>query len=522
MSKKNIDNEVLIWKDKSNNVEKLKINAPAYYAVDFTVKLQPPFYAYITLKGKEANYRVKVTEVREYEAMEGIIKRTTKNLKTLLKVEEVQEIAAIPLHEFVKENGERIKRVSKYSYGILEEHGEISEKKFRDLGEEESAIRDMVLKKYGIELPFSLLEKIVKTKKEYDLNDEELNKVVKRVVEIYKKRMVDPYEAVGIVAAQSIGEPGTQMTLRTFHYAGVAEMNVTLGLPRLIEIVDARREPSTPMMTIYLNEESKYSEDAAREVAKKIESTHIGDVADVVTSITEMAVLIRPNMEEMKNRGVDMNELVEALSKLKIKSVIEAGDDFVRVKLPEASYKTLNRLANDIKTLTLKGIKGIKRAVVRKDNATKEWVIYTQGSNLREVLDLKEIDPRRTKTNNIIEIAEVLGIEAARNAIVNEALDTLQQQGLSVDIRHLMLVADMMTFNGIVEAIGRHGVAGQKESVLARAAFEITAKHLLAAGVTGEVDELKGVAENIIVGQPVTLGTGAVVLVYKPKNKKKR
>jgi DNA-directed RNA polymerase subunit A" len=157
--------------------------------------------------------------------------------------------------------------------------------------------------------------------------------------------------------------------------------------------------------------------------------------------------------------------------------------------------------------------------VVRKDKSTDEWIIYTQGSNLREVLDMEEIDARRTKTNNIIEIAEVLGIEAARNAIVNEALDTLLQQGLNVDIRHLMLVADMMTFNGIVEAIGRHGVAGQKESVLARAAFEITAKHLLAAGVTGEVDELKGVAENIIVGQPVTLGTGAVILVYKPKKR---
>ncbi len=516
---KNHDNEVLIWKDKSNNIEKLKLNAPVYYAVDFPVKLEAPFYAYITLKGKEANYRVKVTEVREYEPLEGIVKRTTKNLKTLLKVEEVQEIAAIPLSEFRKEKGEAIKRVSKYSYGILEEQGEIKEKKFREMSDEEREIYEMALKEHGVELPFSLVEKIMKTKNEYDLSNGELKKVIGKVIEVYHRRLVDPYEAVGIVAAQSIGEPGTQMTLRTFHYAGVAEMNVTLGLPRLIEIVDARRDPSTPMMTIYLREELKFSEDAAREVAKMIESTNVGDVADVVTSITEMAVIVKPNMEEMRERGVEIKDIVEALSKLKIKTVVEAGEDFVKIRLPEASYKNLNRLANEIRALTLKGIKGIKRAVVRKDNKTGEWVIYTQGSNMREVLDLAEVDGRRTKTNNIIEIADVLGIEAARNAIINEALDTLQQQGLSVDIRHMMLVADMMTFNGIVEAIGRHGVAGQKESVLARAAFEITAKHLLAAGVTGEVDELKGVAENIIVGQPVTLGTGAVVLIYKPKKR---
>ena len=128
------------------------------------------------------------------------------------------------------------------------------------------------------------------------------------------------------------------------------------------------------------------------------------------------------------------------------------------------------------------------------------------------VLQMEHIDGARTSTNSIMEIFHVLGIEAARNAVIKEATDTLKEQGLSVDIRHIMLVADIMTNDGDVKAIGRHGISGRKSSVLARAAFEITSTHLLRAGMIGEVDNLDGVAENIIVGQPVTLGTGAVNL----------
>jgi len=322
------------------------------------------------------------------------------------------------------------------------------------------------------------------------------------------------------VAAQSIGEPGTQMTLRTFHYAGVAEMNVTLGLPRLIEIVDARSQPSTPTMSIYLKEGVREDEEKVKEVAKKIESTTIIDVADIITSVADMSLTIVPDAKKMEGRGVKIEDIVEALSKLKAyKLNVEVEEDRIKIKLPEASYKKLYLLGESIKTLTLRGIKGISRAIVRKSQDGNEWVIYTQGSNLAEVLGIEEVDGKRTRTNNIIEIANVLGIEAARNAIIEEAINTLEQQGLNVDIRHIMLVADTMTYNGTVEAIGRHGIAGEKESVLARAAFEITSKHLLTAGVLGEVDHLRGVAENIIVGQPVTLGTGAVTLVYRPKKR---
>jgi len=131
-------------------------------------------------------------------------------------------------------------------------------------------------------------------------------------------------------------------------------------------------------------------------------------------------------------------------------------------------------------------------------------------------LEIDHVDRKGTTTNSILEIFEVLGIEAARNAIIHEASRTLEEQGLTVDIRHIMLVADLMTNDGDVKAIGRHGISGRKSSVLARAAFEITSTHLLRAGITGEVDTLEGVVENIIVGQPVTVGTGAVNLVWAP------
>ena len=123
------------------------------------------------------------------------------------------------------------------------------------------------------------------------------------------------------------------------------------------------------------------------------------------------------------------------------------------------------------------------------------------------------MDTTRTRTNNISEIAQVLGIEAARNAIIHEAQSTLNEQGILVDVRHIMLVADMMCMEGEVKQIGRHGIAGEKESVLSRAAFEVTVNHLLDAAVANETDELSGVTENVIVGQPIQLGTGDVRLV---------
>jgi DNA-directed RNA polymerase subunit A" len=193
-------------------------------------------------------------------------------------------------------------------------------------------------------------------------------------------------------------------------------------------------------------------------------------------------------------------------------------DADIVIRCDEPSYKKLQRLSEDTKLSPIKGVEGIHRAVIRKVGG--HYVIYTEGSNLQKVLEIAHVDKKSTSTNSILEIYEVLGVEAARNAIINEASRTLEEQGLTVDIRHIMLVADLMSNDGDVKAIGRHGISGRKSSVLARAAFEITSTHLLRAGITGEVDTLEGVVENIIVGQPVTVGTGAVNLVWAPAQKK--
>ena len=219
---------------------------------------------------------------------------------------------------------------------------------------------------------------------------------------------------------------------------------------------------------------------------------------------------------------VVLPDIVDALGREKGITVLpEESKGRVIIKPQQDSYKRLYATQERLKTLTIKGINGIKRAISRKQNDGR-WIIYTQGSNLREVLEIDEVDSSRTFTNDIVEIGQVLGIEAARNAILNEAKRTLEEQGLEVDLRHLMLVADMMSFEGSIRAVGRQGISGKKNSVLARAAFEITTKHLLRAGLMGESDSLAGVAENIIVGQPITLGTGAIHLVYKRENTEKQ
>ena len=363
----------------------------------------------------------------------------------------------------------------------------------------------------ALDLPQSLEEELFeKLSKDKDLTDEMIEEIIQEVVDAYKKALVEPYEAVGIVAAQSIGEPGTQMTMRTFHYAGVAELNVTLGLPRMIEIVDARKEPSTPIMTIYLKDEYKHSREKAEEIAKEIESLTLGSIAESISiDLWTQSIKVELDDERLADRGLTVDDVVEAIKKkLKVKIDIEGNTLYLKIKTP--SIKALRKRIPKVKNIQLKGIPGIERVLVKKEG--DEYVLYTQGSNLREVFKIEGVDTTRTITNNIIEIQEVLGIEAARNAIINEMKSTLEQQGLEVDIRHLMLVADMMTADGEVKPIGRHGVAGEKGSVLARAAFEETVKHLYAAAERGDVDKLKGVIENVIVGKPIYVGTGCVEL----------
>jgi DNA-directed RNA polymerase subunit A" len=362
----------------------------------------------------------------------------------------------------------------------------------------------------GPDLPPSIKEAIQNGLKGVPTSSEQLAEIISLVAADYEHSKVEPCEAVGVVAAQSIGEPGTQMTMRTFHYAGVAEINVTLGLPRLIEIVDARKIPSTPTMTIKLNQDYAHDRDLAREVAWAIESSSILHLGSIATDLAEMNVIIELNPSALEQRKITAEEVASRLKEETGLNVDQKENLLVMVP-KEPSYRELLQLVEKIKRLSLKGVEGIKRVVIRKEG--DEYILYTEGSSIKKVMQFEGVDPARIKTNNISEIGEVLGIEAARNAIINEATDTLREQGLSVDVRHIMLVADIMTVDGELKQIGRHGVSGEKASVLARAAFEVTVNHILDAAIRGDVDDLKGVTENVIVGQPIQLGTGDVTLV---------
>jgi DNA-directed RNA polymerase subunit A" len=364
----------------------------------------------------------------------------------------------------------------------------------------------------NLQLPKNIMDSLKDDLSKIKVTKKELEDIVEKTMESYNYARIEPCEAAGVVSAQSIGEPGTQMTMRTFHYAGVAEINVTLGLPRLIEIVDARKNPSTPMMTINLTKEYAQDRELARKLAWEIEATHISHLGSVSTDIGEMALIVELNKKVISQRDLTPQNIGEILvSELGVPVVIKGLT--LTIRPANESYRELLQLGKSLDSVVIKGLKAIKRVVIRKEDTIDEYVLYTEGSALNDVADLEGVDMTRSSTNNINEIYEVFGIEAARNSIIKEATDTLREQGLTVDIRHIMLVSDIMSVDGEVKPIGRHGISGEKASVLARAAFEVTVNHLLDAGVRGDVDQLLGVTENVIVGQPIRLGTGNVKLM---------
>ncbi|MGM0510071.1 MAG: DNA-directed RNA polymerase subunit A'' [Thermoplasmatota archaeon] len=369
----------------------------------------------------------------------------------------------------------------------------------------------------GYGLTRAIIQDAAETIDEKDIDEDDYDLMMELVNERYENRQVDPWESVGILGAQSIGEPGTQMTMKTFHYAGVAEIGVTQGLPRMIEVVDARKVPSTPMMEVHLEDDICDDRDRAKQIASKLELTRLIDIADVQIDMSEMKIMIKPDMDTVEEEMIDLGDVTSRLKKLRsIKGTVKRDGDVISITIEEGKFSVLHGTLEQAKSTKIKGLKGVKRAIIR--DTGKEYVIFTEGSNLDGALQIEGVKTENTISNSPIEVYNVLGVEAARNSIIKEAMDTLKEQGLDVDVRHIMLVSDMMTNEGDVKAIGRHGISGKKTSVLARAAFEITSTHLLRAAIMGEVDALNGVAENVIVGQPITQGTGAVEVEYKPKD----
>jgi DNA-directed RNA polymerase subunit A" len=254
-------------------------------------------------------------------------------------------------------------------------------------------------------------------------------------------------------------------------------------------------------------------------------------VADVEDDLETLTIKVTYNEKDGKAQGVTFAMLRKALEEFSgdtksddnsvtIKPVKELKTKKEKEEKKKVTAKSVRKLTQKVKDAIVRGVRGIHKAVVIKGN--EEYFIRAGGFNLVGALENPAADPKRIYTNNLKEIERVYGVEAARNAIIRETKDVMDMQKLFVDIRHIMLIADAMTYAGSIKSIGRHGLSGEKVGVLGRAAFEETIKHLINAAAFSEEEKLIGVTENIIVGQTVPVGTGKIKLVMKyPKKKEK-
>lgn len=378
---------------------------------------------------------------------------------------------------------------------------------------------DTLIKGFEDRLPESLLEEI-KQNLPPRCSTSKLKKILEKVEEEHQYSVAVPGECVGIISAESIGEPGTQMTLNTFHFAGVAEMNVTTGLPRLIEVLDGRKTISTELQSIYLIK--PYSEGKGiRIVAESMKELTLNNfLKEIVVNITESELKIMLDVEKMKKLKLEMIELLSILKKsVKGFAFKQDSDNLIKVTMSgkDKDIIQLYKMKEKLKKVYVHGIKGIKQVLpVQKDN---EYMIVAAGTNLKDVLQLPMVDVTRSFSNNLYETEKLFGIEAVRQLIINELMKVIEEQGLNVDIRHIMLVADAMCTSGKILGINRYGIVKEKPSVLARASFETPIKHIIHAGLVGEKDPLNSVIENVMLNQPVPIGTGLPGLIIRAKTK---
>ncbi len=368
-------------------------------------------------------------------------------------------------------------------------------------------------------LPKKLLEEIVAIAEVEKLTKEQAAKLADAVLIKYNTTIVEPGEAVGIIAAQSLGEPGTQLTLRTKHFAGAAEVSVGSGIQRVEEIVDGRSKAKYPAMTIYLRPEYKKNRESAEKFAKSLIDVRVEDLVKLVENFEDLKFSIEIEKEKTKELGLKVDEIADVLKKGMKGFNARYIDNTVHFSIDKKSEfikarKDLLKLMSE----KVHGVKAIGKTLIVKEkdiHGNEEFVVKTTGSNLKAVVKLEEVDPAKVFTNDILETASFLGIEAGRTMVVQELKKVLDDNGIAVDIRHIMLLADLMTFSGEIKGIVRTGITKGKASPFARAAFEETTKHLLDAAFKGERENLTGVVENMIVGQPIKVGTGIVELLMK-------
>ncbi len=394
-------------------------------------------------------------------------------------------------------------------------------------------------------------------------------------------------EMCGVLAAQSIGEPITQMTLNTFHYAGVSAKNVTLGVPRVKEIINVAKSPRTPSLTIYLKE-SDQDQELAKKVVDQLEYLSLKDITMNTTIhfdpdprdtiITEDKEFVEAyfelpeedffvermspwvlrfvlRKEVMFVKGLEIRDVARKIneeygSALHIISSDDNAETLVlriRVVDDSASIMTegnndpnnlldedglvrsddvafFRRLEKNLLILQLGGIPNITKVYMQEGSRPvfdkergwwrmTEWVLETDGTNLAAVLSCPDIDHRWTVSNDIVECLQVLGVEAARNAILREFRAVVERDGSYVNYRHIGTLADVMTLRGSLMAITRHGINRIGSGPMLRSSFEETVEILMEAATFAESDNLMGVTDNIMLGQLAHLGTGCMGLL---------
>ncbi|ETW47546.1 DNA-directed RNA polymerase III subunit RPC1 [Plasmodium falciparum MaliPS096_E11] len=350
----------------------------------------------------------------------------------------------------------------------------------------------------------------------------------------YFKYISTPGDAVGSISAQSIGEPGTQMTLKTFHFAGVASMNVTLGVPRIKEIINASNSIQTPILNIPLEVNDNYN--FALMMKSKLEKTTIRDICMYIKEdYTSRGVFLSVKFNEeliqklfLNINAYNIKDIIlkqSHINKIKINkihiNVINKYKLHISLKNDEFIFFQMESLKKGLLDLLIYGDKDIKRETknIFKKKKKKKTVysILVEGNSLNYVLGLEGVDFKHIISNHVINVFQVLGIEAARITIINEIKKCVEAYSIDIDIRHIMLLADIMAFTGDILGINRFGIQKARQSTLMLASFEETNEHLFVSSFFKNVDEINNISESIIVGKNIPIGTGAFQLLYDYK-----
>ncbi|EAY20967.1 RNA polymerase Rpb1, domain 2 family protein [Trichomonas vaginalis G3] len=380
-----------------------------------------------------------------------------------------------------------------------------------------------------------LLEKYIKANDQYIGEDLSMDSYIRATIPFTKsfleefvkfcmhrceKSMAEPGMTVGAVAGQSIGEPATQMTLRSFHFAGVASMNVTLGVPRIEEVMNAVSEIKTPIITANLL--SQRDEIAARIVKGIIDRVTLGQVCKHIEyNQNEKSCYIDIELDAEIIREAKLNITSETVRRsivntpkigVKDENTANNGDYNVRVFMQGANPKAfsfiMQQLMLKLPDVVVSGVPGVERVHVGKENGC--FKLFVEGNPFLKVLNTPGIDPKRTVSNHVLDVEKVLGVEAARSVIISEITNVMKNYSLNIDRRHLMLLSDLMTIRGKVLGVTRHGLAKTSVSSLKLASFETTQEHLFNAAFHNVDEVANGVSASVILGNFAPIGSGMI------------